>query len=55
MNSPDQVTYPEGIFPAILGYEGAGFVVEVGEGVTSFEVGDHVIPLYPVSRVRILS
>ena len=37
---------PEGICPAILGHEGAGVVVEVGEGVTSLEVGDHVIPLY---------
>ncbi len=37
---------PEGIFPAILGHEGAGVVVEVGEGVTSLDVGDHVIPLY---------
>ena len=37
---------PEGAFPAILGHEGAGVVVEVGEGVTSVEVGDHVIPLY---------
>ena len=37
---------PEGIFPSILGHEGAGVVVEVGEGVTSLEVGDHVIPLY---------
>jgi len=37
---------PEGVFPAILGHEGAGIVVEVGEGVTSVEVGDHVIPLY---------
>ena len=37
---------PEGLFPAILGHEGAGVVVEVGEGVTSLEVGDHVIPLY---------
>ena len=37
---------PEGAFPAILGHEGAGIVVEVGEGVTSLEVGDHVIPLY---------
>ena len=37
---------PEGMFPAILGHEGAGVVVEVGEGVTSLEVGDHVIPLY---------
>jgi S-(hydroxymethyl)glutathione dehydrogenase/alcohol dehydrogenase len=37
---------PEGAFPAILGHEGAGIVVEIGEGVTSVEVGDHVIPLY---------
>lgn len=37
---------PEGIFPAILGHEGGGIVEQVGEGVTSVEVGDHVIPLY---------
>ena len=37
---------PEGAFPAILGHEGAGVVREVGPGVTSLEVGDHVIPLY---------
>ncbi len=37
---------PEGIFPAILGHEGAGIVVEVGAGVTSVKPGDHVIPLY---------
>ncbi|MDE2647529.1 MAG: S-(hydroxymethyl)glutathione dehydrogenase/class III alcohol dehydrogenase [Paracoccaceae bacterium] len=37
---------PEGLFPAILGHEGAGVVVEVGPGVKSLEVGDHVIPLY---------
>ncbi len=37
---------PEGIFPAILGHEGAGVVVEVGAGVTSLAPGDHVIPLY---------
>src|ERR1700752_2853765 len=37
---------PEGLFPAILGHEGAGVVVEVGEGVTSVAAGDHVIPLY---------
>lgn len=37
---------PEGIFPSILGHEGAGVVVEVGPGVTSVAVGDHVIPLY---------
>ncbi len=37
---------PEGAFPAILGHEGAGIVVEVGAGVTSVAPGDHVIPLY---------
>jgi len=37
---------PEGIFPSILGHEGAGIVVEVGPGVTSLKPGDHVIPLY---------
>lgn len=37
---------PEGIFPAILGHEGGGIVEEVGPGVTSVAVGDHVIPLY---------
>lgn len=37
---------PEGIFPAILGHEGAGVVVEVGSAVRSLKVGDHVIPLY---------
>ncbi len=37
---------PEGAFPAILGHEGAGIVREVGAGVTSVKVGDHVIPLY---------
>ncbi|MCY3565902.1 MAG: S-(hydroxymethyl)glutathione dehydrogenase/class III alcohol dehydrogenase [Gammaproteobacteria bacterium] len=37
---------PEGAFPAILGHEGAGVVVEVGEGVKSVKPGDHVIPLY---------
>ncbi|ATG75055.1 S-(hydroxymethyl)glutathione dehydrogenase/class III alcohol dehydrogenase [Zobellella denitrificans] len=36
----------EGVFPAILGHEGAGIVEAVGEGVTSLQVGDHVIPLY---------
>ncbi|MBP6613852.1 MAG: alcohol dehydrogenase catalytic domain-containing protein, partial [Aquabacterium sp.] len=36
---------PEGVFPAVLGHEGAGIVVEVGEGVTSVQPGDHVIPL----------
>ncbi|MBL4796410.1 MAG: S-(hydroxymethyl)glutathione dehydrogenase/class III alcohol dehydrogenase [Oleispira sp.] len=37
---------PEGIFPCILGHEGGGIVESIGEGVTSVEVGDHVIPLY---------
>ena len=37
---------PEGLFPAVLGHEGAGVVVEVGPGVTSLKRGDHVIPLY---------
>lgn len=37
---------PEGLFPAILGHEGGGIVEEVGSGVTSLKVGDHVIPLY---------
>src|SRR5271167_3911257 len=36
----------EGLFPSILGHEGAGVVVEIGAGVTSLKVGDHVIPLY---------
>jgi len=37
---------PEGVFPCILGHEGGGIVQEVGEGVTSVQPGDHVIPLY---------
>ena len=37
---------PEGLFPSVLGHEGAGIVREVGEGVTSLAEGDHVIPLY---------
>ena len=37
---------PEGLFPAILGHEGAGVVVDIGKGVTSVKKGDHVIPLY---------
>jgi S-(hydroxymethyl)glutathione dehydrogenase/alcohol dehydrogenase len=37
---------PEGIFPVILGHEGGGIVAQIGEGVTSVAVGDHVIPLY---------
>ncbi|RDS79523.1 S-(hydroxymethyl)glutathione dehydrogenase/class III alcohol dehydrogenase [Dyella monticola] len=37
---------PEGLFPAVLGHEGGGIVMEVGEGVTTLKPGDHVIPLY---------
>src|SRR5579864_12780 len=37
---------PEGLFPAILGHEGAGIVADVGPGVRSVKKGDHVIPLY---------
>ena len=37
---------PEGLFPAILGHEGAGVIVDIGPGVTSIKKGDHVIPLY---------
>ena len=37
---------PEGIFPSVLGHEGAGVVVEIGAGVTTLKPGDHVIPLY---------
>jgi S-(hydroxymethyl)glutathione dehydrogenase/alcohol dehydrogenase len=37
---------PEGLFPAILGHEGAGIVVDIGPGVTTLKKGDHVIPLY---------
>ena len=37
---------PEGLFPSIMGHEGAGVVVETGEGVSTLKPGDHVIPLY---------
>ena len=43
---------PEGLFPAILGHEGAGIVVDVGPGVTSLKKGDHVIPLYTPGMPR---
>jgi S-(hydroxymethyl)glutathione dehydrogenase/alcohol dehydrogenase len=41
---------PEGLFPAILGHEGAGVVVDIGRGVTSVKKGDHVIPLLTTAR-----
>ena len=37
---------PEGLFPCVLGHEGGGIVIEVGDGVTTLAPGDHVIPLY---------
>ena len=40
---------PEGIFPSVLGHEGAGVVVDVGKNVTSVSVGDHVIPCIPLN------
>ena len=46
MSLPARGTTPRGSFPSILGHEGAGIVLEVGEGVTTLEPGDHVIPLY---------
>src|SRR6201982_1209015 len=55
---PDEFTLsgadPEGLFPAILGHEGAGIVVDIGRGVTSVAKGDHIIPLYtPECRQRV--
>ena len=44
-------TDPEGLFPCILGHEAAGVVESVGEGVTSVQEGDHVIPCYLVRSV----
>src|SRR5271155_267094 len=46
LDGPRAGADPEGLFPAILGHEGAGIVVEIGPGVTSLKPGDHVIPLY---------
>jgi S-(hydroxymethyl)glutathione dehydrogenase / alcohol dehydrogenase len=52
-SSPGPGADPEGVFPAILGDEGAGVVVDVGAGVTAVKKGDHVIPLYtPECRAR---
>lgn len=44
---------PEGVFPVVLGHEGAGVVVEVGEGVTSVKPGDHVIHFTPQSAASV--
>ena len=46
--APPRDTDPEGLFPCILGHEAAGVVESVGEGVTTVDVGDHVIPCYAV-------
>lgn len=46
---------PEGVFPAVLGHEGGGIVVEVGEGVTSLKPGDHVIRCTPQSAASVSS
>lgn len=46
---------PEGVFPAVLGHEGGGVVVEVGEGVTSLKPGDHVIRSTPQSAASVSS
>lgn len=46
---------PEGLFPVVLGHEGAGVVVEVGEGVTSVKPGDHVIRCTPPSAASVIS
>ena len=43
---------PEGLFPSVLGHEGAGVVVDTGPGVTSISTGDHVIPLYTPESSR---
>ena len=45
---------PEGLFPAILGHEGAGIVREIGAGVTSLAVGDNVIPLYTRNAANVI-
>lgn len=46
---------PEGVFPAVLGHEGGGVVVEVGEGVTSLKPGDHVIRCTPQNAASVSS
>lgn len=46
---------PEGVFPAVLGHEGGGIVVEVGEGVTSLKPGDHVIRYTPQNVASVSS
>ena len=46
---------PEGVFPAVLGHEGGGVVVEVGEGVTSLQPGDHVFRCTPQSVASVNS
>lgn len=48
--NPSARPFLQGLFPVVLGYEVAGMVVEVGEGVTSIQPGDHVIPLYTAER-----
>ena len=42
---------PEGIFPSVLGHEGAGIIMEVGKNVTSVKPGDHVIPLLSLIHI----
>ena len=53
MNSRAQAQIQKGIFPAILGHEGAGIVREIGEGVTTLAVGDHVIRSTHLNAVNV--